>query len=51
MGSSGPRSYLYSLSADVPSAPILLEKQMVGHINRGMTFTPDGKRIVFSSER
>jgi len=31
--------------------PTLLEEKKVGNINRGMEFTPDGKRIVFSSER
>jgi Tol biopolymer transport system component len=50
----GPRqwwkSYLYSLAADVPSAPALLEGR-VGNINRGMSWSPDSKKVIFSSER
>jgi len=51
----GPRrwwkSYLYSMAADVPCAPVLLERTKVGNINRGMNWSPDSKKVVFSSER
>jgi Tol biopolymer transport system component len=46
-----PYTYLYSISAEVPSAPVLLEGEEVGLINRGMKFSPDSRKIVFSSER
>jgi Tol biopolymer transport system component len=52
---SGPRqwwkSYLYSIAADVRSGPVLLEGRQVGSINRGMNWSPDSKRVIFSSER
>lgn len=44
-------TYLYTMSAEVPSAPVLLEKQMTGEINRGMMWAPDGSKIIFSSRR
>ncbi len=44
-------TYLYSISAEVPSAPILLEKEKIGLINRGMMWSPDSQKIIFSSER
>ncbi len=51
----GPRqwwkSYLYSIAVEVRSAPVLLERQQIGNINRGMSWSPDSKKIVFSSER
>ncbi len=52
---AGPRqfwdSYLYSIAADVRSGPVLLEGRKVGHINRGMAWSPDSKQVIFSSER
>jgi Tol biopolymer transport system component len=51
----GPRqwwkSYLYSMAADVPCAPVLLEGTKVGNINRGMNWSRDSKKVIFSSER
>ena len=44
-------TYLYSIAAEVPSAPVLLEEDEVGVINRGMKWMPDSRKIVFSSER
>jgi Tol biopolymer transport system component len=44
-------SYLHSLSAEVPSAPVLIEGRTIGNVNRGVTFSPDGKKLFFSSER
>lgn len=44
-------TFLYTMSAEVPSAPVLLEKQMIGVINRGMMWSPDGGKIIFSSRR
>lgn len=44
-------TFLYTMSAEVPSAPVLLEKQMIGEINRGMMWAPDGSKIIFSSRR
>ena len=44
-------THLHSLSAEVPSAPALLEREKTGVINRGMMWSPDNKKIVFSSER
>jgi Tol biopolymer transport system component len=46
-------SYLYSIAADAGEGvkPALLEGKKVGNINRGMAFSPDGKKIIFSSER
>jgi Tol biopolymer transport system component len=45
------RSYLYSMSADIRSAPVLLEGERIGKINRVATWSPDQSRILFSSER
>jgi Tol biopolymer transport system component len=51
----GPRqwwnSHLYSMAADVRSGPVLLEGTKIGNINRGMSWSPDGKQLIFSSER
>jgi Tol biopolymer transport system component len=44
-------TFLYTMSATEPSSPALLEKQMIGVINRGMMWAPDGKKIIFSSRR
>lgn len=44
-------TYLYTMSATEQSAPVLLEKQMIGEINRGMMWSPDGSKIIFSSRR
>jgi Tol biopolymer transport system component len=44
-------TYLYSISAEVPSSPVLLEGEKAGLINRSMMWSPDSQRIVFSSER
>jgi Tol biopolymer transport system component len=44
-------TFLYTMSAVEPSAPVMLEKQMTGVINRGMMWSPDGRKIVFSSRR
>ena len=45
-------SHLYSITADFAAGePKLLEANKVGHINRAMAFSPDSKKIVFSSER
>ncbi len=44
-------TYLCSISAEVPSAPVRLEKKETGLINRGMMWSPDSRKIVFSSER
>ncbi len=52
---AGPRqwwdSYLYSIAADVRSGPVLLEGRKVGHVNKGMAWSPDSKQVIFSSER
>ena len=52
---AGPRqwwkSYLYSLALDSRNPPVLLEKKKVGNINRNMAFSPDGLKLLFSSER
>jgi len=54
---SGPRqwwhTYLYSLATDAQpgTKPALLEGKKVGNINRGPAFSPDGSKIIFSSER
>jgi Tol biopolymer transport system component len=54
-GSSGVSrwsgSNLYSMAPDVPCAPTLLEGRRVGNINRGVTWSPDSSKIIFSSER
>lgn len=44
-------SYLYVIAADGKSQPKLLEGEKIGKINRGVGWSPDGKRIIFSSER
>jgi Tol biopolymer transport system component len=53
--SNAPRSwwqsYLYSMPADGSNSPTLLEEKKVGNINRGPVFSPDGSKLVFSSER
>lgn len=56
VGESNPQkqwwnSYLCSMSAEVPSAPAFLESDRVGNINRSPDFSPDSKKILFSSER
>jgi Tol biopolymer transport system component len=52
---AGPRrwwnSRLYTIDADGSSAAVLLEGSKQGNINRGMNWSPDSKKIVFSSER
>ncbi|MFZ5830558.1 MAG: hypothetical protein ACOY3P_10740 [Planctomycetota bacterium] len=45
------RTYLYSIAAEVPSGPKLLQPDRPGRINRSPMFAPCGKTIVFSSER
>jgi Tol biopolymer transport system component len=45
------QSYLYSMNVDPSNEPVLLEGKKVGAINRGMAFSPDGKKLIFSSER
>jgi Tol biopolymer transport system component len=51
----GPRqwwkSYLYSISTAGGAEPKLVEGKKVGNINRGMAFSPDGSKLMFSSER
>jgi len=44
-------TFLVSLSAEVPSRPVLLEGKKIGQINRGMMWSPDSRRIVYSSQR
>jgi Tol biopolymer transport system component len=54
---NGPRqwwhTYFYCIAADAPpgTKPTLLEGQKVGNVNRGPAFSPDGSKIIFSSER
>jgi Tol biopolymer transport system component len=45
------RSYLYSMAADIRSAPVLLEGEKIGNVNRVVTWSPDCSKIIFSSER
>ena len=45
------KSFLYSMSAEVPSAPALLEAQTVGKISRAPSFAAGSRRLVFSAER
>lgn len=42
---------IYSIPAQLDSQPAPLEAEKIGSINRGMRWTPDGTRILFSSER
>lgn len=44
-------SWPYLVKTDGKSEPRLLEGKKIGHINRGMDWSRDGKRLVFSSER
>ena len=44
-------NYFYSIAVNVPSAPALLEGEEIGRMNTSPAFSPDGKRIVFSSQR
>jgi len=44
-------THLYSLTVGQPGSFKLLEGSKIGSINRGMMWSPDGSRIVFSSER
>lgn len=44
-------SQLYSMAPDIPSAPVLLEGRPMGRINRGVSWSPDSSKIIFSSER
>jgi Tol biopolymer transport system component len=39
------------MSAEVPSAPVLLESEKIGLITRSMMWSPDSRQIVFSSDR
>lgn len=45
------KSYLCSMSAEVPSAPVMLEGKKIGNINRAVAFSANSKWLVFSSER
>ena len=44
-------TYLHSISAKEPGDPKPIEENEVGIINRGMMWSADGKKILFSSER
>ena len=44
-------TYLYVISADGQGKPQLLEGAKLGKINRSVDWSPDGLRILFSSER
>ncbi len=44
-------TYLYLVSADGQGQPRLLEGVKLGKINRSVDWSPDGQRILFSSER
>lgn len=44
-------TYLHVVPTDGKSEPTLLEGDRLGKINRSMDWSPDGKRIIFSSER
>ena len=41
----------YMVAADGNSEPKLLEGTKIGTINRSMEWSPDGSKIIFSSER
>ncbi len=45
------KTYLYLVSTEESSEPRLLEKTKTGLINRSMEWSPDGQKIIFSSER
>ncbi len=47
----GAQSYLCSMSPEVPCGPVYLEPERNGNINRSPAFSPDSKRVIFSSER
>jgi Tol biopolymer transport system component len=44
-------NYIYSMAVDVPSAPALLEGAEIGAMNTSPGFSPNGKQVVFSSQR
>ena len=44
-------TYLYTISAEVPDEPALLQPAKAGVINRSPMWSRDGKTIIFSSER
>ena len=48
---SWKNTYLYLVAADGNSEPKLLEGTKIGTINRSMEWSPDGSKIIFSSER
>ena len=45
------KTYLHWIPTKEGSSPTLLEKNKVGMINRGMMWSPDGRKLAFSSER
>ncbi len=45
------RTYLYSIAAEVPSAPALLQPERNGLINRSPMWSRDSSTVIFSSER
>ncbi len=47
----GVKSFLCSMSPEVPCGPIYLEPERRGNINRAPSFSPDSKFVIFSSER
>jgi Tol biopolymer transport system component len=44
-------SYVYSMPADGSEPPVLLEGKKIGRMNRGMNWSRDGTKIIFSSDR
>jgi len=44
-------NYLYTISVDDPKEPELLEDEKIGTMNTSPSYSPDGKQIVFSSQR
>ena len=44
-------TYIYLVAADGNSEPELLEGTKIGTINRSCEWSPDGSKIIFSSER